>query len=196
MSASRPRVHKDLDFYTYKQAKDEGRYIELWDMRYNPLDRNNKFRAPLFPYHFPYYGPQVAAFLPRVYRLCILFRYHPRADYNWTFDITHIGPPTGNNGIAVTAEDVLAGIYAGLQAYPSCEDLEFSKEHNDLAETARLERCQLFGLDAAEEPLRRIDFLKGVTGYCAFAGLDNYTRHMSTPVLKIQLQHVPPKWES
>ncbi|PAV15791.1 hypothetical protein PNOK_0864900 [Pyrrhoderma noxium] len=193
MSASRPRVHKDLDFNIYLQAKDDGKDFELWDMRYDPRDRSNKFNAPHFPYHFPYYGPQVAAFLPRVERLCILFRYHPQAEHTWTFDITHNSPPTGNNGYAVTAEDVLGGIYDGLQQLPSGEDMEFSKEHNDLANTARVERCKLFGLDVRREPVRRIDYLKGVTGFCAFAGLDNYKRHMSTPTLRIQLEDVPPK---
>ena len=128
--------------------------------------------------------------MPRVDRLCVLFRYHPTVDSCWTFDIIHRGPPSPNDGFAVTAEDVLVGIYENLQRPATEEDRRNSSEHNSLAEKARLERCQLFGLDKRREPVRRIDYMKGVLGYCAFAGLSGYNRHLATTTLRIYLVDV------
>ncbi|KAI5122668.1 hypothetical protein M0805_007928 [Coniferiporia weirii] len=191
MSNSKPRVHKDLDYHTYFPPYPEGTPPQLWDMRYDPRERGGVFNGPRFPYHFTYYGPRTTAVMPRVERLCVLFRYHPEVRSYWTFDIMHRGPPSGPDGYAVTAEDVLGSIYEQLRLEPSEEDRRNSKDHNRLAEKARLERCELFGLDKRREPVRRIDYVKGVLGFCAFAGLSGYDRHLSTPLLRIFLADVP-----
>lgn len=128
--------------------------------------------------------------MPRVDRLCVLFRFHPSLDSCWTFDIVHHGNPSPTDGYAVTAEDVLVGIYQHLQMLASEEDKRHSAQHNEMAERARLERCQLFGLDKRREPVRRIDYMKGVLGFCAFAGLSGYNRHLATTTLRIYLLDV------
>ncbi|KAL5520465.1 hypothetical protein ACEPAG_9689 [Sanghuangporus baumii] len=192
MTSSKPRIHKDLDHhqYTLRSPKEKNLF---WDMRYDPRDRNNQFREPRFPYHFNYYGPRTMAFIPRVERLCVLFRYHRKVPHYWVFDIVHYGPPSPQDGYAITAEDVVSGIYDQLQLLPSHEDVAFSKEHNKLADQARLERCELFGLDKSREPVRRIDYIKGVQGGCAFAGLDNYDRHLATPMMRIYTGEITPR---
>ncbi|THH10055.1 hypothetical protein EW145_g1608 [Phellinidium pouzarii] len=192
MSNSKPRVHKDLDHLTYfPKIGTIDPPPRLWDMRYDPRERGGVFNAPRFPYRFNYYGPRTTAVMPRVDRLCVLFRYHPTVSSFWTFDITHLGAPTGQDGYAVTAEDVLGGIYEQLRFEPSEEDRRNCEEHNQAAERARIERCELFKLDKKREPVRRIDYVKGVLGYCAFAGLSGYDRHLSTPLLRIYLTDVP-----
>lgn len=189
MSNSKPRVHKDLDNALYPGVGDSP-LPPLWDMRFDPRSRDPRTGYVRFPYRFSYYGPHTSAFMPRVDRLCVLFRYHPTVDSCWTFDIIHRGPPSTNDGFAVTAEDVLVGIYENLQRPATEEDRRNSSDHNSLAEKARLERCQLFGLDKRREPVRRIDYMKGVLGYCAFAGLSGYNRHLATTTLRIYLVDV------
>lgn len=192
MTAANPRVHPDLDFREYVGRDPLERNL-YWDMRYDPRERNNIYRVPRFPYHFQRYGPRTTAFIPRMDTLCVLFRYYPDVPYYWTFNIVHRGPVHPQDGNAVNCEDVITTIYEQLQLLPSSEEVQFSTEHNRLAEQARLERCTLLGLDSRREPVRRIDYVKGVLGGCAFAGLDGYSRHLDTPMMRIYTLKVTPR---
>ena len=61
-----------------------------------------------------------------------------------------------------------------------------SRENNRKAALAHEERCEMFGLEMKYEPVRRIDYVKGVVGYCAFGGLEGYDRHLATPSLVVR----------
>lgn len=184
MTASQPRLHKDLDPRSYDLPEIASNPAAYWDMRYDPRDRNNKWNASRFICHFNYFRGFTTAVLPRCQRMCIMFYFDVRYKVTvyWTFDVVHQGPPSVRDGNAITCDDVINAIYDGLQeTLDKGQEIYLMLRCRQKALEAREERCSLFKLDTATEPLRKIDFVKAMCGGVAFAGLDGYKRHLSTP---------------
>ena len=159
MSVSQPRLHKDLDPASYDLPQIANDPTAYWDMRYDPRDRNNKWHASRFPFHFNYYRGFTTAVLPRLERMCIIFNFDITIKVYWTFDIVHQGPPSPKDGYAVTCDDVINAIYDGLQQLLTPgEQIYLSLRFQQKALAARAERVSLFGFDYQREPLRRIDW--------------------------------------
>ena len=198
-----PRLHKELDPATYDATKDPrfNSFELYWDMRFDPRDHESStpWNASIFPRHVNYYNYFIPAVVPYAYCMAVMFRFSETFPIFWTFHVQR-GAPNRFAGVrdrnAVTAEDVCAAIYDGLQHLVSLQE-STSKAfwgYKDAALQARMERCALLKLDTRREPVRRIDYVKAIMGGTAFAGLEGFKRTSSIPFVKVAPVKVDPRY--